>query len=252
MDLTGKVALVTGAGSGIGEAIAQELSDAGAAVCINYFKAYAEEAKTHAAALPKAIAVEADVSDSESVASMIDQTVHELGGLDVLVNNAGLERAVPLLDMQEADWDLVLNVNLKGAFTCLQAAARAMRDGGRGGSIINISSIHEDVPFPGFSSYCASKGGMRMLMRNAAVELAPYKIRVNNVAPGAIATPINTATLADPEKLAVLGKIIPLGRMGQPQEVANVVRFLASDLASYVTGSTYYVDGGMIRYAQPL
>lgn len=252
MDLAGKVALVTGAGSGIGEAIAQELSDAGAAVCINYFKAYAEEAKAHASSLPKAIAVEADVSDAKSVASMVDQTVRELGGLDVLVNNAGLERAVPLLDMQESDWDLVLNVNLKGAFTCLQAAGRAMRDSGKGGSIVNVSSIHEDVPFPGFTSYCASKGGMRMLMRNAAVELAPYKIRVNNVAPGAIATPINTATLADPEKLAILGKIIPLGRMGQPQEVANVVRFLASDLASYVTGSTYYVDGGMVRYAQPL
>jgi len=127
-----------------------------------------------------------------------------------------------------------------------------MRDSGRGGSIVNISSIHEDVPFPGFTSYCVSKGGLRMLMRNAAVELAQYKIRVNNVAPGAIATPINAATLQDPEKVATLQRIIPLARMGQPEEVAHVVRFLASDDAAYVTGSTYYVDGGMIRYAQPL
>jgi glucose 1-dehydrogenase len=149
-------------------------------------------------------------------------------------------------------WDKIVGIDLRGAFCCLQAAARSMRDTGNGGSIVNISSIHEDVPFPGFTSYCVSKGGLRMLMRNAAVELTQHKIRVNNVAPGAIATPINTTTLENPERLATLQRIIPLARMGQPEEVARVAIFLASDDASYVTGSTYYVDGGMTRYAEPL
>jgi glucose 1-dehydrogenase len=170
----------------------------------------------------------------------------------VLVNNAGLERSAPFLDIDEATWDLMLDVDLKGAFLCAQACGRVMRDSGRGGSIVNISSIHEDVAFPGYTPYCAAKGGLRMLMRNAALELAPFKIRVNNVAPGAIATPINAKTLDDPEKVATLQRIIPLMRMGQPEEVAEVALFLASDVSSYVTGSTYYVDGGMVRYSQPL
>ena len=127
-----------------------------------------------------------------------------------------------------------------------------MRDSGKGGSIVNISSIHEDVPFPGFVPYSAAKGGLRMMMRNAALELAPYRIRVNNVAPGAIATPINAKTLNDPDKVATLQRIIPLQRLGRPEEVAEVALFLASDASSYVTGSTYYVDGGMVRYSQPL
>jgi glucose 1-dehydrogenase len=252
MNLQGKVAIVTGAGSGIGKAIAQALSDAGAAVCINYFGAYEEEAKEHAKSLPHAVAVSADISDPDDAAALVSTTVQELGNLHVLVNNAGIEHSVPLLDLDIKDWDAVIAVNLRGAFCCLQAAGRAMRDHGHGGSIVNISSIHEDVAFPGYASYCASKGGLRMLMRNASVELAPYKIRVNNVAPGAIITPINAATLDDPAKVHTLQRIIPLARMGQPAEVANVVVFLASDAASYVTGSTYYVDGGMIRYAEPL
>jgi glucose 1-dehydrogenase len=252
MNLTGRVAIVTGAGSGIGTAIAQALSDAGAAVCINYFGAYETEAKAHAAQLPHAIAVSADVSDPASVAEMVRQTTKELGAPTILVNNAGIEHSTPLLDLELDDWDRVIAIDLRGAFCCLQAVARSMRDTGSGGSIVNISSIHEDVAFPGFTSYCVAKGGMRMLMRNAAVELAPYKIRVNNVAPGAIATPINKATLADPAKVATLQRIIPLARLGEPDEVAQVVVFLASEAASYVTGSTYYVDGGMVRYAEPL
>ncbi|MGZ4318785.1 MAG: glucose 1-dehydrogenase [Gaiellaceae bacterium] len=252
MELNGKVAIVTGAGSGIGKAIAQTLADAGAAVCINYHGAYEQEAKAHAASIPRGIAVSADVSDPGDAAAMVATTVEQLGGLDILVNNAGIEHSSPLLDLDVADWDAVIAVNLRGAFCCLQAAARSMRDSGRGGSIINISSIHEDVAFPGYASYCASKGGLRMLMRNAAVELAPHKIRVNNIAPGAIVTPINARTLDDPAKVQTLRRIIPLGRMGKPEEVANAAAFLASDLASYITGSTYYVDGGMIRYAEPL
>jgi glucose 1-dehydrogenase len=252
MNLTNKVAIVTGAGSGIGTAIAQAMSDAGAAVCINYFGAYEEEAKAHAGTLPRAIAVSADISDPEAAAALVDTTTKELGALDILVNNAGVEHSTPLLDLELSEWDRIIGIDLRGAFCCLQAGARAMRDSGRGGSIVNVSSIHEDVPFPGFTSYCVSKGGLRMLMRNAAVELAQYKIRVNNVAPGAIATPINAATLQDPAKVATLQRIIPLARMGQPDEVARVAVFLASDDASYVTGSTYYVDGGMKRYAEPL
>ena len=252
MELDGKVAIVTGAGSGIGQAIAQALADAGAGVCINYYGAYEDEAKQHAARLPKAIAVSADVSDPGDAARLVSTTVQELGGVDVLVNNAGIEHSIPILDLEVKDWDAVIAVNLRGAFCCLQAAGRVMRDSGRGGSIVNISSIHEDVPFPGYAAYCASKGGLRMLMRDAAVELARHKIRVNNIAPGAIETPINAATLSDPEKVATLQRIIPLARMGKPEEVAAVAVFLASDRSSYVTGSTYYVDGGMVRYAQPL
>jgi glucose 1-dehydrogenase len=251
MELDGKVAVVTGAGSGIGYSIAERLAGEGAAVCVNYL-GYEDDAKALAQRLPKAIAVKADVSKAAEVQAMVDTTVKEFGTVDVLINNAGLERSVPFLDIDEATWDLMLDVDLKGAFFCAQAAGRVMRDSGRGGSIVNISSIHEDVPFPGFTPYCAAKGGLRMMMRNAAIELAPYKIRVNNVAPGAIATPINADTLNHPERVAVLKMIVPLMRMGKPEEVAEVALFLASDRSSYVTGSTYYVDGGMVRYSQPL
>ena len=251
MDLEGKVAVVTGAGSGIGYSIAERLAGEGAAVCVNYL-GYEDEAKALAQRLPKAIAVKADVSKAAEVQAMVDATVRAYGSIDVLINNAGLERSVPFLDIDEATWDLMLDVDLKGAFFCAQACGRVMRDSGRGGSIVNISSIHEDVPFPGFTPYCAAKGGLRMMMRNAAIELAPYKIRVNNVAPGAIATPINAETLNHPERVAMLKMIVPLMRMGKPEEVAEVALFLASDRSSYVTGSTYYVDGGMVRYSQPL
>jgi glucose 1-dehydrogenase len=251
MDLDGKVAVVTGAGSGIGYSIAERLAGEGAAVCVNYL-GYEDDAKALAQRLPKAIAVKADVSKAAEVQAMVDTTVKAFGTIDVLINNAGLERSVPFLDIDEATWDLMLDVDLKGAFFCAQACGRVMRDSGHGGSIVNISSIHEDVPFPGFTPYCAAKGGLRMMMRNAAIELAPYNIRVNNVAPGAIATPINAETLNHPERVAMLKQIVPLMRMGKPEEVAEVALFLASDRSSYVTGSTYYVDGGMVRYSQPL
>lgn len=250
--LDGKVALVTGAGSGIGKAIAQALADAGAGVCINYYERYGDDAEKHAASLPKAIAVSANVADEHDVEAMVHRTVDDLGGLDVLVSNAGIEHSAPLLDTDLDDWDRVLAVNLRGAFVCLRAAGRVMRDAGRGGSVINISSVHEDAAFPGFASYCASKGGLRMLMRDAALELAAHGIRVNNVAPGAIATPINEGTLESAGKLKELRRIIPLGRLGTPEDVARVVVFLASDAAAYVTGSTYFVDGGMTRFAEPL
>jgi glucose 1-dehydrogenase len=254
-ELSGKVALVTGAGSGIGYAIAERFAQAGAAVVVNYL-GYADDARALAHRLQRsgsgAIAVEADVSRRDQVEAMVRQAVERFGKLDVLVNNAGVERSAPFLEIDDGTWDFMIGVDLRGAFLCAQAAARAMRDRGEGGSIVNISSVHEDVPFPGFTPYCAAKGGLRMLMRNAALELGEYRIRVNNVAPGAIATPINKSTLEDPEKVATLQRIVPLERMGNPDEVAQVALFLASDRSSYVTGSTYYVDGGMVRYAQPL
>lgn len=254
MLLDGKVALVTGAGTGIGSAIARRLADEGAAVVVNYHaSADGADQVVHGirSAGGRAIAIQADVSRVDDVAAMVARARDELGPIDLLVNNAGLEQRAPILDVSEASWDLVLGVNLKGAFLCLQACARQMRDHG-GGAIVNVSSVHEDLPFPGYAPYAASKGGLRMLMRNAAIELAPHNIRVNNVAPGAIATPINTRELHDPEKMRALGATVPLARIGRPEEVAEVALFLASDQASYVTGSTYYVDGGLVRYSRSL
>jgi glucose 1-dehydrogenase len=248
-ELDGRVALVTGAGSGIGYAIAQRLGAEGAKVAVNYFHAYADEAQTLAAELGGK-AYEADVSSPSDVEAMAAAIAADLGPLRILVNNAGIEKPMPVLDVDEANWDETIAINLKGPFVCLQAAARRMRS--TGGSIVNISSVHEDFPFPEYTPYCASKGGLRMMMRNAALELAAYGIRVNNVAPGAIKTPINAATVADPAKIARLRQLIPLERVGEPGEVAEVVLFLASDRSSYVTGSTYYVDGGLVRHAEPL
>jgi glucose 1-dehydrogenase len=250
MELEGKVALVTGGGSGIGRAVAQAMADEGAAVCINWFGEHGEEAGQHAARLPRAFAIEADVAEPAQVAKLVSAAVERFGALDVLVNNAAVNRSAPLLDMAIEDWDAVMRVNLRGAFCCLQAGARVMRDSARGGSIINMSSIHEDVAFPTFAPYAVAKGGLRMLMRNAALELADYGIRVNNIAPGAILTPLNTATVEDPDTLALLKRIVPQRRMGTPEEVAALAVFLASDRAAYITGSTYTVDGGMSRHAE--
>ncbi len=252
-DLAGKVAIVTGASSGIGYAIAQLFAKHGAAVAINYL-AHADDAKRLVGEVEasggRAIAVKGDVSDAQAVEALVATTVETFGQLDVLVNNAGIEQHTPLLEIAEEDWDRTIAVDLKGPFLCLQAAARQMQK--NGGSIVNISSIHEDFPFPGSTPYVAAKGGLRMVMRNASLELSQYGIRVNNVAPGAIATPINAATLDDPAKVKEVRRIVPLQRFGEPAEVAEVVLFLASDRASYVTGSTYYVDGGYVRFAEPL
>jgi glucose 1-dehydrogenase len=249
-ELEGKVAVVTGGGSGIGYAIAERFGRAGAKVAINYLTS-GDDAE-HLASRFGGIAIQGDVAEAVDVQRVMDTVVERFGALDVLVNNAGIEEEQPLLDVDRDNWDKTIAVNLTAPFLCLQAAARHMRDARRGGSIVNISSVHEDVPFPTFTPYAAAKGGLRMLMRNAAVELAPLGIRVNNVAPGAIATPINKATLADPEKVKRLQELIPLERVGTPEEVAEVVLFLASDRSRYVTGSTYYVDGGMIRHAEAL
>jgi glucose 1-dehydrogenase len=252
-ELNGKVAIVTGAGSGIGHAIGERFGREGAAVGVNYFgyESQAEElADLISRTARKSIAVKANVSDPDQVQHMVERVLKELGRVDVLVNNAGVESSAPFLEITEESWDKMLNVDLKGAFLCAQACGRAMKE--QGGSIINISSIHEDHTFPGFTPYCAAKGGMRMMMRNAALELSQYRIRVNNIAPGAIATPINEPTMHDSKKMAELHRIIPLGQMGTPADVAEVALFLASDRSRYVTGSTYYVDGGMVRYAESI
>jgi glucose 1-dehydrogenase len=249
MPLTGKVALVTGSSSGIGKSIAIRLAHEGCDVCVNYHReeAAAQDAVRQIQGLGrKSIAVQADMGAAADVKAMVQRCEAELGGLDIMVNNAGVEIKAPFVEVTEEHWDLVINTNLKGVFFGMQEAARFMLPR-RSGRIINISSVHEDATMPGNSPYCAAKGGVRMLMRTAAVELAPYGITVNNVAPGAIMTPINRDTLSDPAKIAALQAVIPLGRIGTPEDVAGVVAFLASDAAAYVTGATYFVDGGMIR-----
>ncbi|HVG27671.1 MAG TPA: glucose 1-dehydrogenase [Acidobacteriaceae bacterium] len=248
----GKVAVVTGSSSGIGQAIAVRLAAEGAAVVIDY-RGHADGAQEtenqvkRANAQARFISVQADVTKIPETNNLIEQAWTQLGGCDILVNNAGIEKGGDFWDVTEADYDAVLNVNLKGAFFLTQAFVRRLRDAKKPGRVINISSVHEDMVFPHFASYCAAKGGLRMLMRDLAVELGPLGITVNNVAPGAIVTPINKSLLEDRSKLDPLLRNIPLGRMGTAEEVAGLVAWLASDEATYVTGSTYFIDGGLIR-----
>jgi glucose 1-dehydrogenase len=248
--LSGKVAIVTGSGSGIGQSIAIRLASEGASVVVDYRNHIdqANETKSRAeAAGGKAILVHADVSKLADTQNLVDQAYQQLGRCDILVNNAGIEKGAAFVDVTEADYDVVLDVNLKGAFFLTQAFVRRLRDIKQPGRIINISSVHEDMVFPNFSTYCISKGGMRMLMRDLSVELGPLGITVNNIAPGAIATPINAKLMTNKAELDALLTNIPLGRMGTPEDVAGLALFLASDDGAYVTGSTYVIDGGLTR-----
>jgi 3-oxoacyl-[acyl-carrier protein] reductase len=245
--LSGRVALVTGGGRGIGREIAMELARAGADVAVNYHDE-PEMARATAAGIEalgvRAVTVAADVGDAAAVRRMVEDVTQSLGSLDILVNNAGVQTWTPFLDVTEAEWDLVIRTNLKGCFLCTQAAARVMS---RGGVVVNIGSGCNKVPFPGLSAYTASKGGIEMLTKVAAVELAPLRIRVNCVAPGAVEVERTRLEVAD--YAGTWGAITPLGRIGQPEDVARTVRFLASDDSGFITGQTIWVDGGL--FTQP-
>lgn len=255
MKLQGKVAIVTGAATGIGKAIASGMAKEGAAVVIDYVgdpKLANNVVQTIQNAGGKALAVEADISNPGQVDNLVAQCTKTMGRLDILVNNAGIEYKYPFTEYPFDKWQKVIAVDLTGPFLCAQAAARSMIQQNAGGRIINISSVHEDLPMTTNAPYCAAKGGLRMLMRTIAVELAPHKITVNNIAPGAIYTPIDADVEANATIEAELMSEIPLGRWGKPEEVANLAIFIASDDASYSTGSTFFIDGGMLRQAGSL
>ena len=248
--LAGKTAIVTGSSSGIGQGIALRFANEGANVVIDYRsnQEAGEETRAKAEACGvKAILVHSDVSKITDTKNLVEQAWVQLGGCDVLVNNAGVEKNAGFLDVTEEDYDMVLDTNLKGAFFLTQAFVKRLQNAKMRGTVINISSVHEDMVFPNFSTYCASKGGIRMLMRDLAVELGAMGIRVNNIAPGAISTPINNSLMEDKPKLDALLKNIPLGRMGTVEDVAGMAAYLASEEAAYVTGSTFVVDGGLMR-----
>ncbi len=255
--LQGKNVLVTGASSGIGQAIAVRFAKEGANVAINYRSGAEQAAAT--AALAKAarthgggreIIVQADVSNEEQVVQMVATTIKEFGRLDVLINNAGIQKATPSHELSAADFDKVISVNLRGPFLCAREAIKHFLQRGGGGLILNNSSVHEMIPKPKYLSYSVSKGGMRNLTKTLALEYAGDGIRVNAVGPGAIVTPINNAWIHDPEAKAGVESHIPMGRAGDAQEIASVFAFLASDDASYITGQTLYACGGLTLYPE--
>jgi glucose 1-dehydrogenase len=248
--LENKVMVVTGGNSGIGAAIVRAAAKEGAKVVIDYV---AHEDATEKLvneikqAGGEATGVEADISKPDDLHRMMQTAVDTYGRLDVLVNNAGIETRQSLLDSTEEDYDKVMAVNMKSAFFASQAAAKRFIDQGDGGLIINISSVHEDWPMPGNIAYCVSKGGMRMLTRTAGVELGPHNIRMVNVAPGAVDTPINAQTTSNKELLGKLTDAIPLHRVAEPSDIADVVVFLSSGKSSYMTATTVVVDGGIMQ-----
>jgi glucose 1-dehydrogenase len=250
MSLKDKVAIVTGGNSGIGQAIVLELARLGANIVIDYVchPEATEALEQQVAKLgDQSIGVEADASSLADLQMLIDKAVSAFGRLDIMVNNAGVETRTSILDTTEDQYDRVMAINLKSAFFGTQIAAKQMIKQGNGGRIINITSVHEDWPMPGNTPYCLSKGGMRMLTRTAGVELARHNILVVGVGPGAVATPINLATMNDPAKLARLNTAIPLGRMGRPEEIASAVGFVAGDGASYLSATTIFADGGIMQ-----
>ncbi|MGA7417533.1 MAG: glucose 1-dehydrogenase [Acidimicrobiales bacterium] len=250
MALRDKVAIVTGGNSGIGKAVVIALAAEGANVVIDWVfdEQATEDLEKQLIALgDKVTAVEADVSKVADLERLVGTAVSTFGRLDIMVNNAGVETRTSILDTTEAQYEKVLDINLKSAFFGTQLAAKQMIAQGDGGRIINMTSVHEDWPMPNNTAYCLSKGGMRMLTRTAGVELAPHNVLVVGVGPGAVATPINTATMNDPAALKKLDDAIPIRRMAKPEEIASVVAFLAGDGASYVTATTVFADGGIMQ-----
>lgn len=249
MKLQGKVALVTGSAQGIGRAIAVRLAQEGADIIIDdrADDSRAEETlKEVQAAGRRGCVIAGDLGKLADDRRMVEEGVRQMGRIDILVNNAGVEKNAAFVDVSEEDYDFVLGINLKGTFFATQSFVRHLRDTQRPGKIINVSSVHEELPFPHFTSYCCSKGALKMFTRNLAVELAPLGITINNIAPGAIETPINSKLLNSPDLLKALLGNIPLNRLGQPRDVAGIAAFLASSDADYMTGSTVYVDGGLL------
>ena len=247
--LAGKTALVTGSSQGIGEAVAVRLAEEGADIVVNY-RSHPEGADRVVQQIRgmgrKSLAVQADLGQASQVQFLVQESLRALERLDILVNNAGVEKGADFWTVSEADYDQVMNVNLKGVFFTTQAFVRHLLETKRPGKIINMSSVHEELPFPHFASYCMSKGGVKMMTRDLAIELAPFNITINSIAPGAIETPINAKLLNDPPKLKALLQNIPLGRLGKPADVAGIAAFLASADADYITGTTVFADGGLL------
>jgi glucose 1-dehydrogenase len=244
-----KVAIVTGSSQGIGQAIAVRLARDGINVAIDYHthnEGANDTLRQVEAAGGKGFIIKADLSSVAEINDLIAETLERFGRIDILVNNAGIEKRKDYWEVTEAEYDAVMNVNLKGVFFATQQVVRHLQSQKHGGKIINISSVHEELPFPHFASYCMSKGGLKMMTRDLAVELAPFGITINSIAPGAIETSINKNLLNDPSELNALLANIPLKRLGQPSDVAEVVAFLASDKADYITGTTIFVDGGLL------
>ena len=258
--LAGQRALVTGANSGIGEGVAKALAEAGAKVAVNYVAGpeHAERVvREIRAAGNQAMAIKADVSQEAQVEAMFEQIVVQWGSVDIVVNNAGLQRDAPLHEMSLKDWQFVIDVNLTGQFLCARAGVREFLRRGvvpelsvAAGKIICMSSVHDVIPWAGHANYAASKGGVSMLMKTMAQELAQSRIRVNAVSPGAIKTPINRDAWDTPEAEAKLLRLIPHGRVGETYDIAQATVWLASDLSDYVNGATLYVDGGMTLYPE--
>ncbi|MBP0444591.1 SDR family oxidoreductase [Roseomonas sp. SSH11] len=256
--LAGRRALVTGASSGIGLGVAQGLARAGAAVAVNY-RSGQEAAEALVAEIRagggQAVALQGDVSKEEEVAALFRGTAEAFGGIDLLVANSGIQKDAPVGEMSLKDWQAVISVNLTGQFLCCREAIRAFRQGperpGKArGAIVCMSSVHELIPWAGHVNYAASKGGVRMMMQSLAQEVARERIRVNAVAPGAIRTPINQEAWDTEEALEKLLRLIPYGRIGEPEDVARAVTWLLSDEADYITGTTLFVDGGMSLYPE--
>ena len=256
MRLENKVAIITGAATGIGKGIATCYMREGAAVAVDYVHGQQDQANQVVDELKraggKALAVEADVTQPDQVEALIEETVSAFGKLDIMVNNAGIEKKISFVDFPLDEYEKIVAVNLTGPFLCAQCAARQMIKQGQGGRIINISSVHEDLPMPTNAPYCATKGALRMLTRTICVELAPHKITVNNIGPGAFDTPMDAELRANRPLFEQLLDEIPLHRMGQPEEIGMLAVYLGSDESAYVTGSTFFIDGGMLRQSGSL